>query len=122
MQRVDPVDCYIANLPADAKRILSSVREAVQLAVPEAEESMHHGMPAYRFRGQPIAYFAVYKHHFGYFATPLGFGPFEDELAAYSRGKGSVKFRYDEPIPLECIANIARRRYHLVQRRIPPLQ
>lgn len=65
-------------------------------------------MPAWRMDGRPIAYFAAYKNHLGFFATHLGFGPFDSELAAFERGKGSVKFLYAQPIPLSLIAEIVR--------------
>lgn len=111
MQRVETVEEYIAALPEDVQPIMTSVRAAIRAAVPAAGESIHYGMPAYRFNTHPIAYFAAYKHHLGFFITPVGYGPFEQELSSFSRGKGSVKFPYQQEIPPDLIAEICRWRY-----------
>lgn len=105
------MDEYIAALPEGVQPIVTSVRVAIRKAVPAAEESIHYGMPAYRFNNHPIAYFAAYKHHLGFFITPVGYGPFEQELSSFSRGKGSVKFPYQQEMPLDLIAEICRWRY-----------
>jgi len=97
---------YIAGFPADIQLILNQVRTTIQHAAPDAEESIAYGMPAYKLNGRPLVYFAGYKSHIGFYATPTGHTEFAKELSKYKQGKGSVQFPIDQPIPLELIAQI----------------
>jgi uncharacterized protein YdhG (YjbR/CyaY superfamily) len=69
-------------------------------------ESIAYGMPAYKINGKPLVYFAGYKKHIGFYATPSGHTEFADELSKYKQGKGSVQFPLDKPIPYELIRRI----------------
>jgi len=97
---------YIAGFPADIQLILNQVRATIQQAAPDAEESIGYGMPAYKLNGRPLVYFAGYKSHIGFYATPTGHSEFAKELSKYKQGKGSVQFPIDQPMPLELIAQI----------------
>ena len=63
-------------------------------------------MPAYKINGKPLVYFAGFKNHIGFYATPTGHAEFADELAKYKQGKGSVQFPLDKPIPYSLIKRI----------------
>jgi len=99
-------DEYIAGFYADIQTILNQVRLTIRLAAPEAEESIAYGMPAYKLKGKPLVYFAGFKNHIGFYATPSGHSEFAKELSKYKQGKGSVQFPLDQPIPYELIAQI----------------
>lgn len=87
--------------------VLEQVRSAIRKAAPQAEETIAYGMPAYRLNG-PLVYFAAFKHHLGFYATPTGHEAFAKELANYKQGKGSVQFPLDEPIPIDLITKIVK--------------
>jgi uncharacterized protein YdhG (YjbR/CyaY superfamily) len=99
-------DEYIAGFPGDIQLILNQVRETIQHAAPDAEESIAYGMPAYKTYGKPLVYFAGFKNHIGFYATPTGHSAFTKELSQYKQGKGSVQFPINQPMPLELIAQI----------------
>jgi len=63
-------------------------------------------MPAYKLYGKPLVYFAGFKNHIGFYATPTGHSAFREELSQYKQGKGSVQFQLDKPIPYELIGQI----------------
>jgi len=100
------VSGYIAGFPEDIQLILNQVRQTIKKAAPEAVESIGYGMPAYKLNGRPLVYFAGYKNHIGFYATPTGHIAFANELSKYKQGKGSVQFPIDQPMPLELIAQI----------------
>jgi uncharacterized protein YdhG (YjbR/CyaY superfamily) len=100
------IDEYIAGFPADTQTILNQVRTTIRQTAPDADESIGYGMPAYKLHGRPLVYFAAYKNHIGFYATPAGHSEFAKELAIYKQGKGSVQFPLDQPIPFELIAQI----------------
>lgn len=99
-------DEYIAGFPGDIQLILNQVRATIQQAAPDAEESIAYGMPAYKLKGKPLVYFAGFKNHIGFYATPSGHSEFAKELSEYKQGKGSVQFPLDQPIPYDLIAQI----------------
>jgi uncharacterized protein YdhG (YjbR/CyaY superfamily) len=100
------VDEYIADFPEDIQSLLNQVRSTIKQAAPDAEESIGYGMPAYKTHGKPLVYFAAFKNHIGFYATPTGPAEFAEELSKYKQGKGSVQFPIDQPMPLKLIAQI----------------
>ncbi len=99
------VDAYIANFPEEVQILLAQVRSTVKQAAPNAEERISYGMPGYYLNGQ-LVFFAAFKNHIGFYATPTGHEAFAKELAKYKQGKGSVQFPLNEPIPLDLIKRI----------------
>lgn len=100
------VDEYIQTFPKDIQSLLEKVRESIIKKAPEAVESISYGMPAYKTHGKPLVYFAGYKKHIGFYATPTGHKEFSHELSNYKQGKGSVQFPIDHPIPYWLIEQI----------------
>jgi uncharacterized protein YdhG (YjbR/CyaY superfamily) len=107
------VDEYIKDFPEEVQNLLIQVRSTIINVVPNAEESISYGMPAYKLNGKPLVYFAAFKNHIGFYATPSGHAAFEKELAKYKQGKGSVQFPIDKPLPLTLIAKIVNYRVKL---------
>lgn len=106
MQDFASVDEYIQFFPADIQAILTQIRSIIKAQAPGAAESISYGMPAYKTQGRPLVYFAAFKTHIGFYATPTGHAAFEKELAVYKQGKGSVQFPIKQPIPFDLIAEI----------------
>jgi uncharacterized protein YdhG (YjbR/CyaY superfamily) len=107
MEKATKVNEYIAAFPPEVQAVMQQVRAAIKANAPEAEESIAYGMPAYKLNG-PLVYFAGYKNHIGFYATPTGHEAFAEELSKYRQGKGSVQFPLDEAMPLELIERIVR--------------
>ena len=101
----DKVGTYIADFDGETRRRLEQMRQIVRGVVPEAEESIAYGMPAYKLHGKPVVYFAGYENHIGFYTTPNGHEAFKAEFAKYKQGKGSVQFPHNQPLPV----NLARR-------------
>lgn len=100
------IDEYILDFPDEVQAILNKIRSTIRQAAPDAEESISYGMPGYKTHGKPLVYFAAFKNHIGFYATPTGHAEFAKELSKYKQGKGSVQFPIDQPIPFELIAQI----------------
>lgn len=107
-QSAKNVDEYIKSFPQEIRDLLMQVRKTIKQAAPGAEEGISYGMPAYKTYGKPLVYFAAYKGHIGFYATPTGHAAFVEELSRYKQGKGSVQFRLDEPIPYDLISSITK--------------
>lgn len=102
------VNEYIATFPGEIQQILNTIRTLVTEAAPGAEESISYGMPAYKLNKKPLVYFAAFKNHIGFYATPSGHSQFAEELSKYKQGKGSVQFPLDQPMPLDLIRRIVK--------------
>lgn len=100
---IKSVDDYIANYPEEVQGILNQIRTIIKNTVPEAVESISYGMPGYKTHGKPLVYFAAFKNHIGFYATPAGQIAFAAELSGYKQGKGSVQFPLHQPIPFDLI-------------------
>jgi len=103
---MNPIDHYIATFPAPLQELLQQVRQAILQAASGAEECISYAMPAYKLNGKALVYFAGYKNHIGFYATPTGHTAFAEALSKYKQGKGSVQFPVTEPMPLELIKRI----------------
>ncbi len=102
------VDEYITTFPTAIQLLLVKVREVIIQHAPKATESIAYGMPAYKTNGTPLVYFAAFKNHIGFYATPTDHTEFTKQLSEYKQGKGSVQFPLDKPIPLDLIGRIVK--------------
>jgi uncharacterized protein YdhG (YjbR/CyaY superfamily) len=105
---MNDMETYMQQFPDNVKEILQNIRKLINGNAPEAEEHFAYGMPAYKIYKKPLVYFAAYKNHIGFYATPSGHTEFRDELSKYKHGKGSVQFPLDKPIPYELIERIVK--------------
>ena len=108
MEKATNVDTYISGFQADIQEMLQQVRAIIKTKAPDATEGIGYDMPAYILNGRPLVYFAAFKNHIGFYATPTGHEAFAKELSVYKQGKGSVQFPLDEPMPLDLIAKIVK--------------
>lgn len=99
------VQAYIAMFPIEVQQRLNAMRATIREAAPESQERISYGMPGY-FENGAIVYFAAFKNHIGFYATPTGHEAFENELSAYKQGKGSVRFPHVKPLPLDLVRRI----------------
>jgi len=99
------IDAYIAEFPDDVQKSLELVRKTVKQAAPGARETIKYNMPAFTM-GKNLVYFAAFKNHIGFYPAPTGNPDYENDLAGYKTGKGSVQFPLDQPMPLDLIVKI----------------
>ncbi|MGA9943545.1 MAG: DUF1801 domain-containing protein [Candidatus Cybelea sp.] len=105
------VDEYIASQPEPARSALRQVRDAIRLAVPDAEELIAYNMPRYKLHGAVFVHFAGWRDHYSlYAATKSGLTAFKSELQRYEIGKGTIRFPLSEPVPVTLIKRIVKLR------------
>ena len=94
------------------------MRRTIRQAAPEAVESISYQIPTYKLNGQPLIYFAGWKHHISIYPLPSGDASFEAELDEYRSGKGTAQFPLDKPIPYDLIRKMVE--FHLARLAPPP--
>jgi uncharacterized protein YdhG (YjbR/CyaY superfamily) len=101
------IDEYLANLDEPKRTTLELLRQTVRGLLPEAEECISYGMPAFRLRGIVIVGFAAFKHHLAYLPhSGSVFTALPDDLAGYELTAGSLHFPIDQPLPRSLVKKL----------------
>jgi len=94
------IDEYLASLDEPKRTTLQTLRQAILSVVPDAEECISYGMPAFRLDGKVIAGFAAFKNHLAYLPhSGSVLGELSGDLAGYESTPGSLHFPIDKPLP-----------------------
>ena len=101
------VDAYVAGFPDGPRQVLEQVRDALQRALPGAEEKIRYGMPALMFRDRYGIHFAGWKKHVGLYPVGELDPVLEAEVAPHRAKKDTVQFFYKDPVPYDLIERVA---------------
>ncbi|HWB11380.1 MAG TPA: DUF1801 domain-containing protein [Pirellulales bacterium] len=94
------IDDYLDKLDEPKRGTLRALRETIRAVIPQAEEGISYGMPAFRLHGKVVAGFAAFKNHLTYVPhSGSVLGQLPKELKAYSTTKSAVHFAIDKPLP-----------------------
>ena len=101
------VDRYLADLEEPKRRTLEQLRASILRVLPDAQECISYGMPAFRVRGKAVAGFAAFRNHLSYLPHS---GSVLDRMGhaldGYTTTKGSLHFAIDEPLPDELVEEL----------------
>jgi uncharacterized protein YdhG (YjbR/CyaY superfamily) len=103
----ETIDDYIAAFPEHVQVLLQQMRATIRAAAPEAKEAIKYGMPTFVLHGN-LVYFAGFKNHIGFYATPNGNEAFASQLADYKQWKGSIQFPLSKPLPLDLVTRMTQ--------------
>jgi uncharacterized protein YdhG (YjbR/CyaY superfamily) len=106
-ERFATIDQYIGSFPEDVQVILEEVRRRIRDVVPEAGETISYRIPTMTLNGRHLVYFAAWKNHISVYPVPAVDESFEQELAPYRAGRGTVRFPLDKPIPYGLIERLS---------------
>jgi uncharacterized protein YdhG (YjbR/CyaY superfamily) len=103
----EEIDHYLDGLEEPKRTTLAQLRQAILAIVPEAEQGISYGVPAFKVRGKTIAGFAAFKNHLSYLPhSGSVFAELEDELQGYSTSSGALRFGIDEPLPMPLVEKL----------------
>jgi uncharacterized protein YdhG (YjbR/CyaY superfamily) len=104
------VDEYIGTFPGESRETLQKIRETIKQAAPGAKEVISYQMPAFRYNGELMIYFAAFKKHYSIFIPHPSkiYDAFKDELSPYEIHKSTIKFLSDKAFPLNMLNNIIK--------------
>ena len=105
------VEEYIAGQPAPVRSVLRRVRATIRRALPGAVEGISYQIPVYKLDGRMVLYFAGFQRHYSiYPATAHVVSALKDQLAGRLHSKATIRFSYDDAVPMRLIARIAKLR------------
>ena len=101
------IDQYLAALEEPKRTTLARLRQTILDVLPEAEQGMSYGLPAFKIRGKAIAGFAAFKNHLSYLPhSGSVFPQLGDELADYSMSSGALRFDIGRPLPAPLVEKL----------------
>jgi len=103
MKEFSSVDEYIDGFPQEIRQKLVELRGIIKEAAPEATEKISYQIPTFYLYGN-LVHYAAFKNHIGFY----GFSDFSGDLEEYQRGKGSLHFSIEKPLPAGLIADIVK--------------
>ena len=101
------IDEYLGTLDEPKRATLAQLRNTIVAIVPDAEQCISYGMPAFKLRGKTIAGFAAFKSHLSYVPhSGSVIATLHDDLAPYETSKGSLKFAVDKQLPKRLVKKL----------------
>lgn len=105
------IDGYLAGVPEPGRSTLEELRRAILAVVPDAEQCISYGLPAFKVGGKTVAGFAAFTHHLSYLPhSGSVLDALGDEVSGYRQTKGSLHFPADEPLPAALVDRLVRTR------------
>jgi uncharacterized protein YdhG (YjbR/CyaY superfamily) len=101
------IDRYLSKLDEPKRSTLEAMRASILEVVPEAEQGISYGMPAFKVQGKTVAGFAAFKHHLSYMPhSGSVLATLGADTASYETSKGSLKFAIDKPLPKRLVKKL----------------
>jgi uncharacterized protein YdhG (YjbR/CyaY superfamily) len=96
----DEIDSYLAGLDEPKRATLERLRTSIMAVVPDADQCISYGAPAFKVRGKAVAGFAAFHSHLSYLPhSGSVLDELRDDVAGYETSKGSLRFAIDDPLP-----------------------
>jgi uncharacterized protein YdhG (YjbR/CyaY superfamily) len=104
---VREIDQYLDALEEPKRTTLARLRQTILDVLPDAEQGISYGLPAFKVRGKTIAGFAAFKNHLSYLPhSGSVFPQLKEELQGYSTSSGALRFAIDQPLPAALVEKL----------------
>lgn len=112
------IDDYLDGVSEEKRGALEDLRKTIQSIVPEAEECISYGIPAFRVHGTVIAGFSATAKGCSYFPfSGSTLSTLAKDVADYDQTKSALHFSPDEPLPKALVSRLIRTRLAEMKRR-----
>jgi uncharacterized protein YdhG (YjbR/CyaY superfamily) len=110
MKKAATVGEYLRAVPPKQRAALEKVRKAIHAAAPGSVEVISYGMPAFKYRGRMLVYFAAFKDHCSFFPASGGLlAAHRSELKDFeASGKGTLRFTPEKPLPAALLKKLVK--------------
>src|SRR5258707_4298568 len=101
------IDQYLDALEEPKRATLALLRQTILDVLPEAEQGISYGVPAFKVRGKVIAGFAAFRDHLSYLPhSGSVFPQLKDELKDYSTSSGALRFDIGHILPAPLVEKL----------------
>lgn len=109
------IDAYLAAIDEPKRSTLEALRRSILKVVPDAEECISYGVPAFRLDGKVVAGFAAFKNHLAYLPhSGEVLSSLSDQLGAYMHTAGSLHFPVDQALPEDLVRSLVEAKMALL--------
>jgi uncharacterized protein YdhG (YjbR/CyaY superfamily) len=111
VRKPESVEQYLSWLDAPQRAALDALRAAIHAAAPTATEGISYAMAAFLVEGRGLVCYAAFQDHYSLF--PMSAQVVSDHLDALGEratGKGTIRFSYDERLPVTLVKKIVKAR------------
>ncbi|MFM6963846.1 MAG: iron chaperone [Micrococcales bacterium] len=101
------IDAFLKGVEEPKRSTLLEMRKRILEVVPNAEQGIKYGMPAFMLDGKCFACIAPFKNHLNY--SPYSgsvLSVLSDDLANYKYSAGSLQFAIDKPLPKSLVKKL----------------
>ncbi len=109
---------YMADQSDEVRALLVEMRSLIREVVPDSEEKMNYGVPAYSLikggKAECQVMIGGFKKHVGLYPHPTTLEHFAEQLKEYKTSKGTVQFPLDKPLPAQLIKEMVAYRRDVV--------
>ena len=86
---------------------MALLRQRILDVLPDAEQGMSYGVPAFKVQGKTVAGFAAFKDHLSYLPhSGSVFPQLADELTGYTFSAGALRFDVDRALPASLVERL----------------
>ena len=110
------IDTYLKNIPVGQRAELERIRVIIKKAVPDAEECISYGMPAFKYKKKYLIGYAAFTHHMSLFPAANPVAVMKDKLQDFKLSKGTIQFTLDHPISDSIIQELVAIRIRDIER------
>ena len=105
------IDEYLAGVNASHRDILGKLRQTIHDVVPNAEECISYGIPAFRLNGRALVFFGAWAKHCAFYpGSSASLKKFRSDLKGFQISKGTIRFSPDNPLPVALVKKLVKGR------------
>lgn len=107
----NPVDAFLAKLPAGQRAALAKLRAQLRAAAPKAVEDFGYRLPMLRLDGRALVYYGAAAKHCALYPGSMSVTKaFAQELAGFKTTTGAIQFQPERPLPAPLVRRIVKYR------------
>ena len=109
--KLETIDEYLAGVNPGQRVALEKLRRAIHATVPNAEECISYGIPAFRLKGRALVFFGAWAKHCAFYpGSSATLKKFRSDLKGFQIGKGTIRFSPDNPLPVALVKTLVKAR------------
>lgn len=108
--RARTIDDFLSALSAPKRAALMKLRKTIRAVVPDADEGISYGIPAFLLGGRFFVGYSASATHCAFYPGALPMSMRRGELKAYDTSKGTIRFQPEKPLPAALVRKIVKAR------------
>lgn len=118
-ERSRTIDEYLAGVNAEHRVALEKLRKAIRSLVPQAEECISYGIPAFRLNGRSLVFFGAWASHCSFYpGSSATLKKVRTDLKDFGTSKGTLRFTPGKPLPIALVKKLVKARVAEINRSV----